>query len=169
MLARINGGGEGNIEPGFQAYKTLMSSVSAVAPRPGALAALFERDEVAIAPLWNNTILALRGKGLPVDWVVPKEGAVVVMSVMNMVANTKQPDLAARFINEAISGEYQLKAAVTPYFFGPTNSRVNLPAAMRQYLPTRPEEVAQLVSLDWITVNRNRQAWTDRFNRELGR
>ena len=55
------------------------------------------------------------------------------------------------------------------YGVGPTNSRVNLPAAMRQYLPTRPEEVAQLVSLDWITVNRNRQAWTDRFNRELGR
>ena len=72
-------------------------------PEADALAALFERDEVAIAPLWNNTILALRGKGLPVDWVVPKEGAVVVMSVMNMVTNTKQPDLAARFINGAIS------------------------------------------------------------------
>jgi putative spermidine/putrescine transport system substrate-binding protein len=169
MLARMNGGGEGNIEPGFQAYKTLMASVSAVAPRPGALAALFERDEVAIAPLWNNTILTLREKGLPVDWVVPKEGAVVVMSVMNMVTNTKQPDLAVRFINDAISSEYQLKAAVTPYFFGPTNSRVNLPAAMRRFLPTRPEEVAQLVSLDWSTINRNRQAWTDRFNRELGR
>src|SRR3989441_10621589 len=169
MLAKLYGGSEADIEPGFAACKTLMSNVSAVAPRPGALAALFERDEVAIAPLWNNTILTLREKGLAVDWVVPKEGAVVVMSVMNMVTNTKQPDLAARFINGAISSEYQLKAAVTPYFFGPTNSRVNLPAAMRQYLPIRPEEVAQLVSLDWVTVNRNRQAWTDRFNRELGR
>ncbi|MGQ0572507.1 MAG: ABC transporter substrate-binding protein [Armatimonadota bacterium] len=169
MLARMNGGGEANIEPGFQAFKTLMGSVSAVAPRPGALAALFERDEVAIAPLWNNTILTLREKGLPVDWVVPKEGAIVVMSVMNIVANTRNPGLAAQFINEAIGRDYQLKAAISPYFFGPTNSGVNLPAAMRRYLPTRPEEVEQLLSLDWTAVNRNRQAWTDRFNRELGR
>lgn len=169
MLARMNGGGEGNIEPGFQAFKTLMGSVSAVAPRPGALAALFERGEVAIAPLWNNTILTLREKGLPVDWVVPKEGAIVVMSVMNMVTNTKNPGLAGQFINDAISRDYQLKAAVPPYFFGPTNSGVNLPAAMRRYLPTRPEEVEQLLSLDWTAVNRNRQAWADRFNREFGR
>lgn len=169
MLARLNGGGEGNIEPGFAAFKDLMGSVSAVAPRPGALAALFERDEVAIAPLWNNTILTLREKGLPVDWVVPKEGAIVVMSVMDMVTNTKQPPLAAQFINDAISKEYQLKAAVSPYFFGPTNSGVNLPAALRRYLPTRPEEVAQLLSLDWTVINPNRQVWTDRFNRDFAR
>ncbi len=169
MLAQLNGGGEDNIEPGFAAFKDLMGNVSAVAPRPGALAALFERGEVAIAPLWNNTILTLREKDLPVDWVVPKEGAIVVMSVMNMVTNTKQPELAAQFINDAISKDYQLKAAVPPYFFGPTNSGVNLPAALRRYLPTRPEEVAQLVSLDWTTINRNRQAWTDRFNREFAR
>jgi putative spermidine/putrescine transport system substrate-binding protein len=169
MLARMNGGSEANIEPGFQAFKTLMGSIGAVAPRPGALAALFERDEVVIAPLWNNTILALREKGLPVDWVIPKEGAIVVMSVMNMVTNTKNAPLAAQFINDAIGREYQLKAAIPPYFFGPTNSGVNLPSAMRRYLPTRPEEVEQLLSLDWTTINRNRQAWTDRFNREFGR
>ena len=169
MLAKLYGGSEANIEPGFAAYKALMSSVSAVAPRPGALAALFERDEVAIAPLWNNTILTLREKGLPVDWVVPKEGAIVVMSVMNMVTDTKQAQLAAQFINDAISKDYQLKAAVTPYFFGPTNGGVNLPSAMRRYLPTRPEEVAQLLSLDWTTINLSRQAWADRFNREFGR
>jgi putative spermidine/putrescine transport system substrate-binding protein len=169
MLARLAGGGETNIEPGFASFKTLMGSVSAVAPRPGALAALFERDEVAIGPLWNNTILTLREKGLPVDWVVPREGAIVVMSVMNMVTNTRQPTLAAQLINEAISKDYQLKAAVSPYFFGPTNSGVNLPAAMRRYLPTRPEEVEQLLSLDWTAINKDRQAWTDRFNREFGR
>jgi putative spermidine/putrescine transport system substrate-binding protein len=169
MLAQLNGGGEDNIEPGFAAFKDLMGSVSAVAPRPGALAALFERDEVAIGPLWNNTILTLREKGLPVDWVVPKEGAIVVMSVMNVVTNTKQPQLAAQFTNDAISKDYQLRAAVPPYFFGPTNSSVNLPAALRRYLPTRPEEVARLLSLDWAIINRNRQAWTDRFNREFAR
>lgn len=169
MLARLNGGGEAKIEPGFDSFKALMPSVSAVAPRPGALAALFERDEVAIAPLWNNTILTLRERGLPVDWVIPKEGAIVVMSVMNMVTNTKQPDLVAQFINGAISRDYQIKAAVSPYFFGPTNSSVNLPMAMRRYLPVRPEEVAQLLALDWTTINKSRQAWTDRFNREFGR
>ena len=169
MLAQLNGGGEDNIEPGFATFKDLMGSVSAVAPRPGALAALFERDEVAIGPLWNNTILTLREKGLPVDWVVPKEGAIVVMSVMNVVTNTKQPQLAAQFTNDAISKDYQLRAAVPPYFFGPTNSSVNLPAALRRYLPTRPEEVARLLSLDWTMINRNRQAWTDRFNREFAR
>jgi putative spermidine/putrescine transport system substrate-binding protein len=124
---------------------------------------------VAIGPLWNNTILTLREKGLPVDWVVPKEGAIVVMSVMNVVTNTKQPQLAAQFTNDAISKDYQLRAAVPPYFFGPTNSSVNLPAALRRYLPTRPEEVARLLSLDWTMINRNRQAWTDRFNREFAR
>jgi len=169
MLAQLNGGGEDNIEPGFAAFKDLMGSVSAVAPRPGALAALFERDEVAIGPLWNNTILTLREKGLPVDWIVPKEGAIVVMSVMNVVTNTKQPQLATQFTNDAISKDYQLRAAVPPYFFGPTNSSVNLPAALRRYLPTRPEEVARLLSLDWTMINRNRQAWTDRFNREFAR
>ena len=169
MLAQLNGGGEDNIEPGFAAFKDLMGSVSAVAPRPGALAALFERDEVAIGPLWNNTILTLREKGLPVDWIVPKEGAIVVMSVMNVVTNTKQSQLAAQFTNDAISKDYQLRAAVPPYFFGPTNSSVNLPAALRRYLPTRPEEVARLLSLDWTMINRNRQAWTDRFNREFAR
>lgn len=57
-IAKLNGGSETNIEPGFEAMKKLLPNVGAIAASPGALAALFQQGEIDIAfNFWNNVAL----------------------------------------------------------------------------------------------------------------
>src|SRR5206468_5915690 len=45
-LARLRGGNEANVEPGFEAVKSLLSSVSSIQAVPANLRTLLERGEI---------------------------------------------------------------------------------------------------------------------------
>jgi putative spermidine/putrescine transport system substrate-binding protein len=165
--AKINGGDEHNLEPAWEAVKRLQPFV--IAPNPTALAQLFEREEIVIAPLWSTDAAVLASKGLPIKFVKPQPGAIAIVSFLSILKGSQYMQAAHEILNGVLSVEYQTKAAAKPYFFGPTNVKVAVPADAAEYIPTSLGEVRRLQTVNWPVVVPRRAAIVDRWNREFAR
>lgn len=167
MTAKLAGGSEENLAPAWPKLKELGSFV--VAPSPEALAQLFERGEVSIAPMWNNDAAILALHGMKLKFVQPKPGAIVVVSCMDVVKNSAQPQLARQFLNDEVSQEFQSHLAQAPWFFGPTNMDVAIPPASSAYMPTTLEGLEHSVYFNWDKAVLHRAEATEKFDREFSR
>ena len=165
-IARLNGGSEENLEPAFQFVKKLLPNVSAVASNPGALATLFQQGQIDISVHYNNNVGDLQGKGVPVALAKPDTGWIHIKSVMHIVKNTKNPDLAAAYINAALSPEVQTQMAAAPYFVAPVSSKAVFSPGLQAYAKNMAE-ITAMNGVDWAKLNPRRGEYIDRFNREV--
>lgn len=164
MAAKIFGGSESDLEPGWAKLKEL----DPVAGRsPSILAQMLERGEIAVAPLWNNDAAVAVAKGLPIKFVKPDPGPVAILSFMSAITGARDPELAYRWMDGIISTEYQEMAADAPYYFGTTVKGVAVPEAARPYTPSNAEEVAALQTVDWSKIVKVRPQLVERFDREF--
>jgi len=162
IAARIFGGSEENLEPGWSKLQELKPLVGR---SPTALLQMLEREEIAIAPIWNNDAAGAASKGLPIKFLQPDPGPVAIVSFMAAIAKTREPDLVNQWMNEILSVEYQQMAANAPYFFGPTVKGVAVPEAARAYTPSTPAEVAKLQTVDWSKIAPVRGRIVEQFDR----
>src|SRR5450631_2753138 len=125
-IARMHGGSEANVDAGFQAIKDLKPNIAAVAANPGQLATLYQQDQVDIGPGNFNAIQILKARGVPVEYVSPKEGAIAFKTTIHIVKNSPNKELAFKLIEAAISPEVQDKLMNSPYLIVPTNSKVKM-------------------------------------------
>src|SRR6267143_1866559 len=165
--AKMNGGDEANLEPAWQAIRSLQPFV--IAPNPTALAQLFEREEIVIAPLWSTDAAVLASKGLPIKFVKPQPGAIAIVSFLSIIKGSQFTQIAHELLNRVLSVEYQSKAAARPYFFGPTNVKVAVPPEAADYIPTTLNEIRRLQTVNWPVIVPVRAAIVERWNREFAR
>ncbi len=167
-IAKMFGGSEANIEPGFKALNDLKPNLAAVAANPGALATLFQQGQVDISPGNFNAIQILKARGVPVEFVVPKEGAIAFKTTIHIVKNTKNKDLAVALIEAAMSPDVQTRLMQSPYLVVPTNSKVQMQGEISKVLVKDQAELKQkFVFQDWKKINEQRAQWIERFNREI--
>ena len=167
-VAKMFGGSESNIEPGFKALNDLKPNLAAVAANPGALATLFQQGQVDISPGNFNAIQILKARGVPVEFVVPKEGAIAFKTTIHIVKNTKNKDLAIALIEAAMSPDVQTRLMQSPYLVVPTNSKVQMQGEISKVLVKDQAELKQkFVFQDWKKINEQRAQWIERFNREI--
>ncbi|MFI5012707.1 MAG: extracellular solute-binding protein [Hyphomicrobiales bacterium] len=162
MLARANGGGETNIDPGFAAmakfgpHATIFKAASEVP-------ALFAQSDIWIIPYDSTSAKRCKDAGLPVAFASPEEGSPASFCTTCIAAKSKSLDLARQAVNQFISVESQV-AIAQALQWAPTNGKVSLPAELASQLP-RPD---QLLTLDATTMTQSRPQWTERWNREIG-
>ncbi|MBM3599632.1 MAG: extracellular solute-binding protein [Alphaproteobacteria bacterium] len=162
IAAKSFGGSESNLAVGWDRLKMLEGKA---ARSPAILTQMLEREEIAIAPLWNNNTAAAAEKGLPIKFVMPKPGAIAILSFFSAITNTRHPELVNEWLDGILSAEYQAKAADAPYFFGPTVKGVTVPAAARPYTPSTPQEVLALQTIDWNKIVPVRGQLVEQFDR----
>jgi putative spermidine/putrescine transport system substrate-binding protein len=166
-VAKMNGGSETNIEPAFQAIKELLPNVGAIAPSPGALAALFQQGQIDIAfNYWNNVAL-LHAKGVEVAFARPKSGAVVIRTSAQIVKNTQAPKLAVDYLDTVMDPDVQKQLEETPWVMMPTNKKVALTGPNLTVAKSVEDMIAANVLLDWTKFQPLRHDWIDRFNKEV--
>jgi putative spermidine/putrescine transport system substrate-binding protein len=165
-IARLNGGGEENMEPAFQFMKKLLPNVSAVASSPGALATLFQQGQIDISVHYNNNVGDLQSKGVPVALARPDSGWIYIRSVMHIVKNGKNPELAAAYINAALSPEVQTRMADEPYLLAPVSSKATFSKGLQAYA-RNTADLEAMNGVDWAKLNPRRAEYIDRFNREI--
>lgn len=167
-VAKMFGGSESNIEPGFKALNDLKPNLAAVAANPGALATLFQQGQVDISPGNFNAIQILKARGVPVEFVVPKEGAIAFKTSIHIVKNTKNKDLAVALIEAAMSPDVQTRLMQSPYLVVPTNSKVQMQGEISKVLVKDQAELKKkFIFQDWKKINEQRAQWIERFNREI--
>jgi len=164
-LAKLRGGNEENLEPGFDFLKAVLPNVGAVAPNPGSLATLFQQGQIDISVHYNNNVGDLQARGVPIALARPDTGWSLVLAAFSIIKNTRNVDLAAAYVNAAISPEVQTKMAEAPFFVAPTSRRATLSTGVQKYGTLADMEKFNRV--DWAKLNPRRAAMIERFNREI--
>lgn len=169
MMARLNGGSESNIDPGFQVMTAKVSpNVLTWEPSPGKMAQMLQTGDAALAVWGNGRVQDVINQGAPVAFVYPKEGAVALMAAACPVAGAPQPALAQHFIQFLVSPDVQTLLA-TDAGYGPVNRTVTLPAAIAAKVVSGPDKVKTLIAPDYNVINARRAEWTSRWNRSIER
>lgn len=168
MFARLNGGGEKNIDPGFKVMKADVNpNVLVYEPSPGKMTELFQSGQGQIAVWGTGRVQAFANTGFPVDFIYPKEGAPILLASACPVAKPNPNPLANEFIKTLISEPVQTILA-KKNGNGPVNTKVDVNMAELRMAPVGPR--AKLVlQPDWDAINAQRQEWTKRWNREVER
>jgi putative spermidine/putrescine transport system substrate-binding protein len=167
-VARMHGGSEADVDPGFKALETLKPNLAAVAANPGALATLFQQGQIDISPGNFNAIQILKARGVPVEFIAPKEGAIAFKTTIHVVKNSPNKELAFKLIEAALSPEVQTTLMNSPYLIVPTNSKVPMGGEIARVLAKDTAELKKkFVFQDWKKINEQRSAWIERFNREI--
>lgn len=166
-LNRLRGGTDSNFEPAFKALRELLPSVGAIAANLGAYATLWQQEQIDIAPYNFNFVQTLKGKGVPVEFVVPESGPVGWHTSLHVVAGSQVPELAARYIDTHLEATVQAEMMKPPYDVIPTNGKVKLEGALTTAIASSHEGLAKVRGLDWATLNPQRGELIDRFNREI--
>ena len=162
IAAKVFGGSEDNLDPGWAKLQELKPQVGR---SPTQLLQMLEREEIAVAPLWNNDAAGAAQKGLPIKFVQPDPGPVAIISFMSAISKTRHPELVNEWMNELLSAEYQAMAARAPYYFGPTVKGIAIPEGARAYTPSTPAEVLRLQSVDWSKIAPIRGKLVEQFDR----
>lgn len=165
-LAKINGGGESNIDPGFEAMIDRVGpNILTYEPSSGKLSELFQAGDVAIASWGHSRAKGLADTGFPAGFVYPKEGAVAIMVATCPVVDSDVPDLAQSLVNYLVSPEVQAILAKRLQF-GPVHKNTKMSAETAAAVPG-PNEVANMDAIDYSIVNPAREQWTKRWNRTV--
>jgi len=166
MFARINGGNEKNIEPGFAVMKKLKDSVISFEPQAGKMSELFQSKE-AWAGIWGSgRVYSLADMGFPIEFVYPKEGTVALAVAMEIVKNAKNMRLAQEFVNFMMEEKSQEVWART-FMLGPMTKGTKLSPDVAKRVPYGAEQIGKLVTVDWEYINQKRADWTERWSKEI--
>ncbi|MCC6468291.1 MAG: ABC transporter substrate-binding protein [Alphaproteobacteria bacterium] len=168
MMARVNGGGEKNIDPGFKAMQAVAANIQTFPPSPAKMSESLQAGETVISIWGSGRTVALANTGFPVEFVYPKEGAVALMVGVCPVAKPDASELAQKFIQFNLTPEMQAVWA-KEQGFGPVNKNAKLEPDVAKQVPYGPDQVSKLVAVDWDTMNKEREAWTKRWQREIER
>ena len=169
MMAKLNGGGETDIEPGFKAFEDKIGkNVLVYEPSSGKMSELFQNQEIAISVWGSGRLKSLADTGFPGGFVYPKEGAVALMVANCPVVGSDQPELSQKLVQHFMKPEYQVLLAET-VGFGPTNQKAELPAELAETLPYGPDRINALNAVDWNVINPKRGEWTKLWTRRVER
>ena len=167
-IARMRGGDENNVDAAFKAIQELKPNLAAVAANPGALATLYQQGQIDIGPGNFNAIQILKARGVPVEFVAPKEGAIAFQTSIHIVKNSPNKELAAKLIEAALSPEVQAKLMESPYLIVPTNTKVKMSGEIAKVLAKDHDDMKKkFVFQNWKKINQQRAGWIEKFNRDI--
>jgi len=169
MMAKLHGGGETNIDPGFEVMtKKVAPNVLAWEPSPGKMAQMMQTGEAALVVWGDGRVQSVIDQGAPVEFVYPKEGAVVIMVAGCVVEGAPQSKLGQQFLQHIVSAQSQAKIA-SNVGWGPVNKNTKLSPEVAKRVAFGPEKVGALVSPNYEVINAKRAEWTNRWVRAVER
>lgn len=166
MAAIAFGGDADNMEPAWDALRDLSPSVRQFYSSFSAPQALLESEEVWLASWFDGRTYALQAAGTPVDFAVPEEGGILIRGGLGVVAGSGNSEIAEAFVDYAMALEAQ-RAFSEEFFYGPTNSELELTGDITEIVVYGEEDLAQLLVPDWPAILAQRAEWLDMWNRVL--
>jgi putative spermidine/putrescine transport system substrate-binding protein len=162
MLARAHGGGENNIEPGFEALKKIKGET--IFKAASDLPTLFAQGDIWLMPYDTGNAYKVQQSGLPVAFATPEEGSPAVFITACIAKGAKNADMAGAMIDYMLRAEAQVEIARTMRWTA-SNPETKLPPDLSAEVPA----VSRLAQLNRELINEKRTEWTERWNREIAR
>jgi len=159
QMARLGGGGERNIDPGFAKMKQLAPAVFEFTRAAAIQNSLFQRGEGWMTIQSYSTQSLAKEKGVPTEFVFPKEGGPARMATINVVRNAPHKRLAQELVNYVL-GERPQEILSQELKSAPANRLSKVP-------PDIAAMLEKLYPIDIDHINASRAAWTERWNKEI--
>jgi putative spermidine/putrescine transport system substrate-binding protein len=167
FLNKIGGGSPDDMTATFEKLKNLDAAL--FFDSSGAASNAFQSGEVVIGAHFNVGAWDLTDSGLPVGFVVPKEGVWATDARLHVIEGAPNPEGALKFIDMALSAEAAACLAEKLYL-GPAVAGVELTPEISKKLPWGENgSVDDLLLFDWNEINERRAELTDTWNREVAR
>lgn len=167
-FARLGGGGEDNIDPGFAFVEKIMPNMHTVHTWSSELSNLLQLGEVWVATAGSNMSPVLRESGLPVRWTLPEEGGPLASGGVSLVKGAPCTDAAYRYLDLYYGDDFQLLRARHGGVASPA-PRVweKLTEADVAGMDMKQADLAHVVDFDWKKINAVRPEWIERWTREV--
>ena len=148
-----------DVDPGFGRLARMKPNLLTIYTQmPQAFNLLEQGEAWMIASALSSFALQRKADGAPIELAAPKEGIFASPSGICVVRGAPQQDLAFAYVNEMLGAEIQSKL-VAPTFSLPTHTAVKPPPGMPSGVAVHPT--------DWLNVAENRNAWVQRWDREM--
>jgi putative spermidine/putrescine transport system substrate-binding protein len=167
LMAKLNGGSEDNIDPGFKKMTELGRNISVFYSQHPQLLDLFRSEEVVMARWLRGRVDWANKQGVNIKFAVPREGALALVSTVHVVKNRPNTTLAMKFVNHLLSTTSQIDYAKE---LGYTPSRAGLDIKSQNIdVPYGQDVIDTLVMADWRKVTPKMDAWKERWEKEVAR
>jgi putative spermidine/putrescine transport system substrate-binding protein len=166
MLARINGGGETKIDPGFDATKAILPK-NTVFTWSSEMSNLFQLGDLWLAVNSNNLAPALRAKGIPIQFALPTEGSPTVNTGISLIKGARCQEAAYEYLNLYFSDEFQAQRMKSGTASALKSAYKLLTPQQQAELGIGPEDLNKFIALDWNAINSVRPGWIERWAREM--
>jgi putative spermidine/putrescine transport system substrate-binding protein len=166
LAARLNGGGEQQVDPGFRLWTEHARNIRALPTTNDALKNIVVTGEAQIAPWFAGIWKFWADEGAPLGFVNPKEGAVAFPLYLQIVKGStpEQIKVAEEIINELMTPENNSRDAQLtnkiPAFATPTLAQQMDPAF-------NPKVIDSAIWLDWGVMGQKASEWRSRWEREV--
>jgi iron(III) transport system substrate-binding protein len=130
-------------------------------------ALLYEKlaRQEGLVSLWDlQDILISQAKGIPLGYVFPRSGTVVIDDAIGLVRGARHPDAARAFIEYVGSQEAQLLAARQVFRLP---ARTDLPPDAVPAWVRRVEREMVVADMDWALLSRSGPAWMSYWDQHV--
>lgn len=162
-VARLNGGGLDNVEPGLKLYKQMKDAGAEFYTDPNQVLNALKTGEIDIAQYWDGRAWAFIDEGNPqYGYVVPSDGAVTGITWIQVVKNASP--LALQFANVSLSKESQ-GCFASSIRYGVANKDARFDPKVEHEI-TRFD---QIVIPPFKEIGKRQNQWIDAWNKQIGR
>lgn len=160
------GGGANSFDPGMKFLTELKKNEPKVFPSNEAVAAAFKSGEIWMACMWKARALQWRDAGLPVEYVIPKEGAIPVTFEGAVPKNSRNQKAAWQYANALLDPEGQLQFA-RAMGYAPTVRNAGLPPDLQARVGFTDEEIKRIHKYDLKVLYETKNACLDFWNKSF--
>ena len=155
-----------NLDVAFTKIEELKPNIVTFYKRSSELINLFKMGEVWAAPVARFSWGRFLATGLPLEWVVPKEGMLGFMSTVSIVKGAKHKDEAYKYIDFILSKEVQEKEAMD-LVDSPVNKEVKVPKDVAEKLTYGEDQIRSLRFYDLDFIVKHRDQWLKKWNEKI--
>lgn len=166
QMAKLNGGDERNIDPGFAKMAELSQNVGAYyGTHPAALESF--RSGQATLGVWSDARTSwAKEQGANVAFATPKEGAFPLSSVMTVVKGRPNTEAALKYLNFELGAQQQVRMAEQVGYF-PANSKATLTPEVQKKMSLTAENIDSVQTVDWKYIVTVLDQWQARWEKEV--
>ena len=166
-LARLNGGSEKNMDPGFEKLASLKPNVLTFWTSHDEAMRMLNVGEAWICVECSDRPYAQQLLGSPIRSVIPEEGTFYWRNVVGIPDKLENKELAYKWIDALLSHKVQ-KYMAEKTLVSPVNTTVTLdldPVLVENMMGK--STLSKMFMLDMVEINKQKEGWTERFRREI--
>jgi putative spermidine/putrescine transport system substrate-binding protein len=166
QAAKTAGGNEANLDPGMEIWAKHTDQILALVTSTQQAQNLIARGDAWVTIWAKGNVQQWADAGVPVEFVVPKEGVIAFPLFFQMVAgSTPEQNAIAEKIIDILLSPASLARWCELNGVAPTSAKVQLPARMAADPAYGKDAVANATQLDWPTLAKLDAQYREKWDR----